>query len=324
MRRLLAVAAALLVAGCLWHPPFAPYAALVLSPSPPQPDRLTARFMGVGTVLIDDGTIAIMSDGFFTRPGKLQTALGPIAPDEERIAYALDRAGIRKLAAVVVAHSHHDHAMDAPRVARLTDARLIGTQSTANIALGEDFPESRIDRLSGARHDFGHGAFTVVAVRSPHTADPLFFEGEIPRPLKPPVWVGAYKEGGNYSFLLQHRRGNVLIHASTNAQPGMYAGLKADVVFLGIATLVNQPAGARFIEAYWRDVVLATGAKLVIPVHWDDFTLPLDEPLKPFPVAIDSFEAAMAWVAHLGQRDGIAIRFMPLFEPVDVMAVLGR
>lgn len=71
MRRLLALAAALLLAGCLWHPPFEAYAGLVLGSSAPQPNRLTARFMGVGTVLIDDGTTAILSDGFFTRPGKL-------------------------------------------------------------------------------------------------------------------------------------------------------------------------------------------------------------------------------------------------------------
>lgn len=214
--------------------------------------------------------------------------------------------------------------MDAPRVARLTNARLIGTNSTAKIALGEDFPESRIDRLSGPRHSFGHRGFTITAVRFPHTEDLLLFEGKVTRPLKPPVWVGAYKEGGNYGFLLEHRRGNVLIHASTNYDAGMYQGLRADVVFLGIATLVNQPKGAEFIEAYWRHVVLATGAKLVVPVHLDDFTLGLDGPLRPFPVAIDNFEMAMKWIGYLGQRDGVAIRFMPLFEPVDLMAAIGR
>ena len=34
--------------------------------------------------------------------------------------------------------------------------------------------------------------------------------------------------------------------------------------------------GRSFATDYWQQVVKKTGAKLVIPVHWDDFERPLD------------------------------------------------
>jgi len=117
---LIAIATVSLLAGSagyvlLSHPSTEPYAPLELQPAalPLPPGRLMARFFGVGTVVLDDGETAIMTDGFFSRPGKLQLLAARIAPDEERIARGLQRGGISWLAAVLVAHSHHDHAMDA-------------------------------------------------------------------------------------------------------------------------------------------------------------------------------------------------------------------
>ena len=36
-----------------------------------------------------------------------------------------------------------------------------------------------------------------------------------------------------------------------------------------------------FVERYWHETVEATGAKLVIPIHWDDFLRPVDAPQRP-------------------------------------------
>ena len=42
---------------------------------------LTARFFGVSTILLSDGNTAIMTDGFFSRPGAGKLLFGKIAPD---------------------------------------------------------------------------------------------------------------------------------------------------------------------------------------------------------------------------------------------------
>jgi L-ascorbate metabolism protein UlaG (beta-lactamase superfamily) len=322
---LLAAAVVVLAAGTflfikLSHPSFAPYASLELSSSPPKAGRLTARFLGVTTILLDDGENALLTDGFFSRPGRWQTLIGKIEPDPARIDAALERAKIGKLAALLVAHSHHDHALDSAAVARRTDALLIGSESTANIGRGESFPPDRIRVIKGCE-TFTFGQFKVIVFKSMHSPNALF-EGEISSPLCTPAKASAYKDGGSYSFLVEHGGSSILIHASANFTPEIYKDVRADIVFLGIATLGKQ--SNKFADDYWREVVQATGAKLVIPIHWDDFTLPLDQPLQPMPPLMDDFETGMKMVQCLAARDHVAVKFMPLFEPVDVLAAAGE
>ncbi len=88
------------------------------SSTAPATGRLTARFLGTATIVLDDGETSIMTDGFFSRPGKWQLLTGKIGPDAARIDHALSRANVSRLAAVLVAHSHYDHAMDSAAVAK--------------------------------------------------------------------------------------------------------------------------------------------------------------------------------------------------------------
>ena len=303
----------------LSHPSLAPYASLELPSTPPAPGRLIARFLGVATVLLDDGETAIMTDGFFSRPGKWRLLTGKIAPDNTRIDAALRRANVSRLAAVLVAHSHHDHAMDSAAVARRTGALLIGSESTANIGRGEGFPEASIRVVSGGE-SFSLGRFKITVVKSPHSPG-MLFAGEIGAPLHAPANASDYREGGNYSYLVEHDGRGILVHASTNVSPGIFKGVRADIVFLGIAVLGKQ--SDQFADDYWREVVRTTGAKLVIPIHWDDFTLPLDQPLKPMPPLMDKFDRSLQTVQRLAQTDQVAVRLMPLFEPVDMLGAAG-
>jgi L-ascorbate metabolism protein UlaG (beta-lactamase superfamily) len=298
----------------LAYPSFESFKALEVRSTPRQGTSLRATFMGVTTILLDDGETAIMTDGYFSRPDLTTLILGKIEPDQARITHALNRAGVTKLAAVLTAHSHHDHAMDSPEVARRTKALLIGSESTANIAQGQNFPEDRIRLISGGE-TFTFGRFRITVIKSPHSPCGLFM-GDITKLVHPPAKVWAYKEGGNYSFLIEHDEARILIHPSANYDPGFLNNVRADVVFLGIGILGKQ--SDQFARDYWREVVHATGARVVIPVHWDDFTRPLDEPLHPMPPLLDDVDRAMKIVLQLAEVDHVAVRFMPAFESVEV------
>lgn len=296
------------------HPSLEPFAAYQLRPPVVTKEGLHARFFGATTIAIDDGETTIMIDGFFSRPGWAQLLFQYIEPNEDRVRKALKQ--VSKPAAVLVAHSHYDHAMDAAVVAQETGAVLFGTNSTANI--GKGYAKWTEKKIEIPRHGEVRriGRFSVQFLESPHSPE-FWFPGEIAHPLKTPISVSAYREGRNYSFLLRHAWGTILIHPSANYSPCLYKDVKADVVFLSIGLLGKQSEA--FAREYWQQVVRATGAKLVIPIHWDDLTRPLDEPLLPMPYLVDDFNAAMEFVLGMAKADGIHVRFMPLFEPIDVM-----
>lgn len=261
--------------------------------APPAPDGapLTATWFGTTAVLVSDGEHAVMIDPFFTRPPGLVPLLlnRPIAPDEPRIAAALTSAGVRRLDAVLVSHSHFDHAMDAGVVARLTGAALLGSASTANIGRGAGLPEAQLVTVASGV-PVRRGPFRITFVRSVHAgASGGHPTGNITAPLVPPARYLDYREGGSWSILVEHARGSVLHHGSAGFVPGALQGLRADVVFLGVALLDD-------LGPYLREVVDAVGARHIVPTHWDDFTRPLDEPPTPMPVVVrlDRFLEQMA------------------------------
>jgi L-ascorbate metabolism protein UlaG (beta-lactamase superfamily) len=309
-----ALVAGLVAYRMLAHPSLDPYKSLEVRSVAGQAASLRVTFMGATTVLLDDGETAIMTDGFFSRPGRMAVLLGKVEPDQARITYALSRAGVTRLAAVLTAHSHYDHAMDSPEVARRTGALLIGSESTANIARGANLPEDRIRTISGG-DTFTFGRFRITVIKSPHSPGGLYM-GEITAPLRPPVGVAEYKEGGNYSYLIEHDGRRILIHASANYTPGFLSAVRADVIFFGVGTLGKQSDG--FAKEYWREVVQTTGAGVVVPIHWDDFMRPLGEPLRPMPPLLDDFDRGMRTIIQLAEADHVAVRLMPLFGPVDI------
>ena len=142
--------------------------------------------------------------------------------------------------------------------------------------------------------------------------------GDLTAPLRQPAKASDYKEGGTYAYLIEHRGFRILVHASANVVPGMYRGVKADVVFLATGGLSPHPAD--FTARYWDEVVKATGAKLVVPIHWDDFLLPLDQPLQPLRRFLDDIPLTMRRLVPLAARDGVKIRYMPVIAPVDIKA----
>jgi L-ascorbate metabolism protein UlaG (beta-lactamase superfamily) len=237
-------------------------------------------------------------------------------PDPERIAMSLERAGITHLAAVIVMHSHYDHAMDSPEVARRTGAIVVGSESTANVARGWKLAEKQIRIVrDGEQVDFGR--FQVTFIRSRH-APTGFTGGEIREPLIPPVRAHEYKEGTSFSVLIKHSGKTLLVQSTAGFAEGALRGQKAAVVFLGIGALGKQ--GQAFRQAYWRETVQAVGATRVIPIHWDDFTRPLDQPLVPFPYPFDDFDKSMAFILERGRQEGIDVKLAPVWVKVDPFA----
>lgn len=313
---LLVLALGLLLVQSQRRPSMAPYAALVLPPAAPAAP-LRVRFAGVCTLVFDDGETAIMTDGFFSRPG-LPQMLGTIAPDERAVDAGLSALGVRRLAAVIPVHGHYDHAMDAPLVARQTGALLLGDESVLNVGRGAGLPESAMSAVKpGDVAEFG--AWRIRFIASRHAPTP-FSSGKggehTLQPLKPPARPTAWREGQAWSLLVQHRSGrSFLVQGSAGFVEGALRGQRADVVFLGIGALGKQSSAYR--AQLWHEVVDAVGARRVVAVHWDDFWLGLDRPLQPMPYLADDFAVTMADLQRLASAGHQDLRLPPLFTAFD-------
>lgn len=326
LRRLGLVVLALVLAALAWvtvryaqRPDLSAYQVLTLpEAAAPELGALRLRFLGVSTLLLDDGQTALMTDGFFTRPGLGSVAFGRVAPDEALIRASLQRAGVQRLAALIALHSHYDHALDAPTVARLTGATLVGSPSTLNIGLGGGLAPTQMRRIEGGER-LRFGEFEIEVIRSRHFPHPLA-QGEITQPLMPPARADAYREGGSFNLLVRHRGRSLLIVGSAGFVEGGLAGRRAEVALLGMAGLGSKDEAYR--QQYWAETQGRVHARRIIPIHWDDFTLPLNEPLQPGRLLFDDLGVTLDFMQRRALAEGVDLRFAPLWEPIDPFAGL--
>ncbi|MDN4161828.1 MBL fold metallo-hydrolase [Nocardioides abyssi] len=286
---------------------------------PAQEGALGVTFLGVSTLLVSDGESAVMTDGFFSRPGLVQVGVGRIAPSPERIDAALSRAlgdaGVTGLEAVVPVHSHYDHALDSAVVADRTGAVLVGGTSTENLGRGAGLPDDRI-RVMASGEALTCGSFTLAFTASAH-CPPDRYPGTIDAPVVPPARTAAYRCGEAWSILLTHDPSGrtALVQGSAGYVAGSLDGQRADVVYLGVGQLGVQPEP--YLEAYWEHTVRAVGARRVVLTHWDDFFRPLDKPLRALPYAGDDLDASIRTLDRLATADGVTVHLPTLWRRED-------
>ena len=247
---------------------------------------LTVTYFGTSTLLFSDGRDRVLIDGFFSRP-RLGTLLtSALVPDDDAIAQGMG-TNQPPLRAVLVAHAHHDHAMDVAAIVRTRpEAVVIGTRTVRRLLRNQHIAPHRLCGGS-ERTPLSFGAFRVWAYKVQHGPSPAPLRWLLDRPLgrdfSEPAWFGAYRDHENLSFLIEHEGRKILVHPSAGLRN--LAGLGAEVVFLGLAgvgTMSEADATGYF------NAVLGPRTKRVVPIHWDRFTTPLGEPLQPIPWPLDN------------------------------------
>jgi L-ascorbate metabolism protein UlaG (beta-lactamase superfamily) len=291
------------------------YASYFNAPAAEERSPLTVTWVGVTTLLIDDGISAVMTDGFFSRPNLLETGLRPLSPSEPRIDGCLARIGVDRLEAVMPVHTHFDHAMDSAVVAERTGARVVGGASAVQIGRGQGLPEERLVAVTPGE-PLTLGAYDVTLIEAEH-CPPDRFPGVITGPIVPPVKVSAYKCGEAWSTLVHHRPTDrrMLIVGSAGYVRGALAGQHAEVVYLGVGQLGLRPES--YLADYWSETVRTVGARRVVLIHWDDFFRPLHKPLRALPYAADDLDVSMRVLSRLAADDGIPVHLPTLWQRCD-------
>jgi len=286
-------------------------------------DAVTVTWLGVTTLLFDDGETQILIDGFFSRPSITEILLGlPVNNDAAMINYAMNEFRMRRLAAIIPVHSHFDHAMDIGAIANRSSASVVGSESTAQIARGAGVPEDQITVVNSAT-SFEFGNFKVTL--RPNSHAPVGWRGSVPldgvieAPLTMPQPVTAWRMGGAFTVIIEHPQGTALVQGSAAYKKYDFRDIAADVVFLGVGQLSSL--GRDYAELYWQHTVTASGSHSVYPIHFDDFTKPFGE-VALAPKVINNFEKTAIWLGEFRLRwDSDTSLFMPEFgKPIAIFA----
>lgn len=246
---------------------------------PSDPHALAIQWLGTAGFRLQFQGKHLWFDPHLTRNSLKELALGRIAPNESRVLRYVDAAD-----AVVVGHSHFDHAMDAPVLARHFGAHVYGPEDTLVYCRGLGVPEAQLHALHGDHTTHQVGPFEVGARKSTHSPFALGrvpFPGQIREVFQVPARPSAWRVGQvlipQVTTDLGHNRRLTFAHVGSAALlEAELHGLQADVV---MACTIGRHATPRFTHR----LLDALKPKLVLPCHWDQFWLPIDAPVRQIP-----------------------------------------
>ena len=273
-----------------------------------QKGAVRVTWLGTAGLYVTDGETGFFIDPFVSRYGLIKVLGGFSLPPQTHIIQEwLNRIGCHHADAVIVSHSHYDHALDAPFFAQKTGATLVGSDSTAWIGRGAGMAENQI-KVVGPGDRVSLGKFEIIFIKSKHSKavfGRIPWPGDITSPLIPPAAASAYLLGEIFSLLVTHPQGSFVHLGSAGYIEGMFDGVKAHTLFLSIA-------GRQDTRELLRCTALALKAKQIIPIHFDNFFSPLNEEMSIlWGVKLSEFYKTAALVAP-----DIAIQTAPLGRQV--------
>lgn len=171
---------------------------------------------------------------------------------------------------ILLSHSHFNHCMDVPYIARKTGAVVIGTESTASVALNGGVPEDQTIVVKGGEDlEFPELSLKVIpSLHSPLSCK-LYRDFGTVQLQDEPLTLDEYVEGGTLAYLLRFAGRKILLFGSMNYIEREMQGLRPD-----IALIASAPARLD-IHDYTGRLLRAIGnPPIVIATHWDDQGLP--------------------------------------------------
>jgi hypothetical protein len=220
---------------------------------------LTYRWLGAAGLVITAGSQALAVDPFFTRPSILEM-LGPIKSDPELVREKLPACNY-----VLVTHSHYDHLMDVPEVVHITDAVVYGSPNACQISASLGVAVDHFHAV-GAGAKLSLGQFEIEVVSGQHSPIPFsyIFNAPLTPGAKPPRYAWDYKMDVCLGYCITVQGVRFLVCA-LDPRP-------ADVLFV----VAQEP------KDYYQKMVAGVRPKILVPIHWDNFTRSLKKPLRKF------------------------------------------
>jgi L-ascorbate metabolism protein UlaG (beta-lactamase superfamily) len=279
--------------------------------SAPARADMSVRWLGVAGFTLTSGETTLAHDPFLSRPGGMRTLFRAYVPDETVLGRFIGEASpapeLARAKLYLVGHSHYDHLGDVPWLAARTQGRVVGSATTAAIAQGYGLaPDETIVAAPG--EVLGEGPFEVRVFASRH-AKVMFgrvpFEGELSEPPEAPIHASSFVLGDARGYLVTERASGlrVVLLSSAAFDPAALTALGQEVApvdLLLAATHGREPD-------YASQLVKTLRPRLVVPHHFDDFSLPIDDPAAAAPQDEEGLAAFEAELREAAQAEGVAL-----------------
>jgi len=266
---------------------------------------MKVTYFGTTMLLFDDGKTQLLFDCHVTRPSILQCLTMPFETDKKVADKVLSDYDFSRLKAMFISHSHHDHVLDAPYFANKTKATVYGTVSTLNVCRGGKVNEDQLIQFESFQ-SYQIDDFNITIIPSIHSKAHWYNNdlGQvIENPITFPANKKAFKEGGSYDFVVMHKDKTYIIRPSYNYLENQWDSYHCDVLFLGVGGLSKAKEDHK--NNFFKETVDKLQPSVVIPVHWDNFFVPLFGPVKGMPKKMEDTELSLKLLGDYCHKQNI-------------------
>jgi L-ascorbate metabolism protein UlaG (beta-lactamase superfamily) len=244
----------------------------------PLPPGLELRWIGTaGFRLAYEGTV-IWIDPYVTRLPLGDLVRRRVVPaDEGAVARVIDKAD-----AVLVGHTHFDHALDVPAIVKRTGATAYGSQSLDNLMRLHGLTATVVE----PHREYEVGPFRVHFVPSVHSKLQLGFgipySGELTCDHLDHLTPQAYRCGQVWGIHIAVAGMTFYHQGSADFLADELRDRNVDVFLCGIS-------GRRFTPKYVERIITALSPQMIVPTHYDDFFHPFEDRRFSFNVNLTGF-----------------------------------
>lgn len=233
----------------------------------PLPKGLELMWLGTAGFKLSYQGTTIWIDPYVTRLSMLQlVGRRVVPPSSEAVGRWVDKAD-----AVLVGHTHFDHALDVPAIAKRTGCSVYGSQSLHNLMGLYGLAAQAV--VVTAHQDYEVGPFKFHFVPSIHSKLQLGlgipYSGELTCDHVDELTPQAYKCGQVWGIHIEVAGTRFYHQGSADLLEDEIKDRGVDVFLCGIS-------GRRFTPNYVARIVKALAPSVIVPTHYDNFFRPLE------------------------------------------------
>lgn len=236
------------------------------------PAGLEVRWLGVSGYRLTYEGVSVFVDPYVSRvPLRALLLRRRALPDASMLERYASAHGA--VVGILVGHTHFDHAVDAPALARRYDANAYGSASLAHLMRLHGVGDKAIEVRPHRPYELG--PFVVRFVPSRHSK--LLFgrkvpmDGELTCEQLDGLVPTSYKCGAVYGIRIDVAGISLYHQGSADLDDGELREGPVDVFLAGVA-------GRSVTPRYWERILPKLDPRVVVPTHYDNFFSPLGRP----------------------------------------------